>query len=432
MDTYYSLCYLAALAMLIAYVNSRIGSVQSTITITAASIVLSLLLILLGETKLFQAFPRLIESISAINFQNLLLHGMLGFLLFAGGLGINLKHLAAQRTEIAVLALFSTLISSFLVASLLWWILPWVGLPLDFIYCLLFGALISPTDPIAVLAIVKKMQAPQQISIQVEGESLFNDGFGLVMFVSVFGIAFTHQELSGSAIAWLFLHEAGGGIVYGLLLGLAANYLIKHTDDDSLELLVSLSIPTAGFVFAEYLGVSGALAMVVAGIYIGNITREKYFTQASKQSFDHLWHVLEEFLNNLLFLLIGLVLVGFVFHIEDMWLMLLAIPLVLLSRLISVGLPFLGFSLVKSYNPMSVAILTWGGLRGGLALAMAMSVPTGVMILPEKNIDVREIILVMTYAVVVFSILVQGSSIVPLINRAKNLELSRAPSNKES
>ncbi|WP_163133187.1 sodium:proton antiporter [Agarivorans sp. Alg241-V36] len=420
METYYSLCYLAALAMLIAYINSRVGSVQSTITITAASIVLSLVMILLGETGLFNSLPQLIESINAINFQNLLLHGMLGFLLFAGGLGINLKHLASQGLEIAILALFSTLLSSFLVASLLWWLLPYIGLPLDFIYCLLFGALISPTDPIAVLAIVKKMNAPQQIAIQVEGESLFNDGFGLVMFVSVFGIAFSHQSVSVPAISWLFLHEAGGGVIYSFVLGLVANYLIKHTEDDSLELLVSLAIPTAGFVFAEQLGVSGALAMVVAGIYIGNITRERHFTQASKQSFDHLWHVLEEFLNNLLFLLIGLVLISFVFHLEDLWLMLLAIPLVLLSRLVSVALPYLGFSLFRKYNPMSVPILTWGGLRGGLALAMAMSVPAGVMVLPEKNIDVREMILVMTYAVVVFSILVQGASIVPLINKSKS------------
>ncbi|MGY5450619.1 cation:proton antiporter [Agarivorans sp. MS3-6] len=422
METYYSLCYLSALALLIAYVNSQVGSLQSTITITAASMVLSLLVILLGKTGLLADYPQLLEPIHSINFQNVLLHGMLGFLLFAGGLGINLKHLAAQGAEIAVLALFSTVLSSFLVAGLLWLVLPWIGLPLDFIYCLLFGALISPTDPIAVLAIVKKMQAPQQISIQVEGESLFNDGFGLVMFVSVFGIAFTHQELSGSAVAWLFFQDAGGGVIYGLALGLLANYLIKYTDDDSLELLISLAIPTAGFVFAEHISVSGPLAMVVAGIYIGNITRGKYFTEASKHSFDHLWHVLEEFLNNLLFLLIGLVLISFTFHIEDGWLALIAIPLVLLSRLLSVGLPYLGFVLVKSYNPMSVPILTWGGLRGGLALAMALSVPAGVMVLPGKNIDVREIIVVMTYAVVVFSILVQGSTIVPLINKAKQYE----------
>ncbi len=408
--------------MLIAYVNSRVGSMQSTITITAASIVLSLIMMVLGTAGLLKSYPHIIESIYAINFKNVLLHGMLGFLLFAGGLGINLKNLASQGAEIAILALFSTLLSSFLVATLLWWLLPFIGLPLNFIYCLLFGALISPTDPIAVLAIVKKMNAPEQIAIQVEGESLFNDGFGLVIFVSVFGIAFSQETMSAAAISGLFLQEAGGGVLYGLVLGLVANYLIKNTEDDSLELLVSLAIPTAGFVFAEQLGVSGALAMVVAGIFIGNITREQHFTEASKQGFDNLWHVLEEFLNNLLFLLIGLVLIGFVFHLEDLWLMLLAIPLVLLSRLLSVAIPYIGFSAFKKYNPMSVAILTWGGLRGGLALAMAMSVPAGVMVLPEKNIDVREIILVMTYAVVVFSILVQGTSIVPLINKSKSYD----------
>jgi CPA1 family monovalent cation:H+ antiporter len=424
-DTYYTLCYLAALAMIIAYLNNRIGSWQTTITITAASICLSLLAMGLGQSGWLQSYPQLIASLHALDFKELLLHGMLGFLLFAGGLGINLRYLEHQAKEIAVLALFSTLLSSFTVAGLLWFCLPYIGLPMDFIYCLLFGALISPTDPIAVLAIVKTMNAPKQIAVQVEGESLFNDGFGLVMFVSVFGIAFEQQELSAASITWLFIQEALGGIAYGFVLGLVANYLIKHTDDDSLELLVSLAIPSAGFVFAEQLGVSGALAMVVAGIFIGHVTRERYFTKASKRGFDHLWHVLEEFLNNLLFLLIGLVVVGFTFHIENLWLMLLAIPLVLLSRLISVGLPYIGFSMKRTYNPMSVPILTWGGLRGGLALAMAMSIPAGVIVLPEKNIGVREMILVMTYAVVVFSILVQGSSIVPLINKAKEYERKR-------
>jgi CPA1 family monovalent cation:H+ antiporter len=170
--------------------------------------------------------------------------------------------------------------------------------------------------------------------------------------------------------------------------------------------------------------------MVVAGIYIGNITRKHGFSKESLQSLDNIWHTLEGFLNNLLFLLIGMVLVTFTYHIEDWRLMFIAIPLVLLCRWVSVGLPYLGFRRFRSYNPMSVPILTWGGLRGGLALAMAMSVPAGIMVIPEKNIDVREVMLVMTYAVVIFSILVQGSTIVPMIHKANALEAAVPPAKK--
>ncbi|MCD9464388.1 sodium:proton antiporter [Photobacterium phosphoreum] len=422
MSVYNTLCFLAAAAMLIAFINSKIGKMQTTIAITAGSLILSLLIIFAGHNGWFHLEDIASTQMGKINFEDFLLKGILGFLLFAGGLGIKLPHLKEQKWEITTLALGSTLFSTFFIGFSLWGICQLIGIQLDLIYCLLFGSLISPTDPIAVLAIVKKMNAPRRISTQIEGESLFNDGFGLVIFVTLFTIAFGNQSPTVLSVSQLFLQEAIGGIVYGFILGLIFHYLICSTDDHSMELLLTIGIPTAGYAFAEIIHVSGPLAMVVSGIMIGNWTRYIGFSKESEEHLDHFWELVDEFLNGLLFLLIGMTMLEFSFHQEDWILMAIAIPLVLLSRYLSVKLPYIGFSRYRQYNPMSVKILTWGGLRGGLALAMAMAVPAGVIVIPAKDIDVREIILVMTYSVVVFSILIQGSTITSLIEKAKRWE----------
>ncbi|MGF1685782.1 sodium:proton antiporter [Photobacterium japonica] len=422
MSVYSTLCFLAAAAMLIAFVNSKIGKMQTTIAITAGALILSLIIIIAGQSGWFHLDTIAAEHLTEINFEDFLLKGILGFLLFAGGLGIKLPHLEDQKWEITTLALGATLFSTFFIGGALWGICQLIGIPLGFIYCLLFGALISPTDPIAVLAIVKKLHAPKRISTQIEGESLFNDGFGLVIFVTLFTIAFGDHTPTVMGVGQLFLQEAIGGIIYGFVLGLLFHYLICATNDHSMELLLTLGIPTAGYALADVIHVSGPLAMVVAGIMIGNWTRYIGFSKESEAHLDHFWELVDEFLNGVLFLLIGMSMLLFTFHHEDWILMVLAVPLVLLGRYLSVKLAYVGFQRYRDYNPYSIRILTWGGLRGGLALAMAMAIPAGVMVIPEKNIDVREIILVMTYSVVVFSILIQGSTIVPLINKAKAWE----------
>ncbi|MGR5079012.1 cation:proton antiporter [Photobacterium swingsii] len=422
MSVYSTLCFLAAAAMLIAFVNSKIGKMQTTIAITAGALVLSIGIVIAGQNGWFNLQDIAAEQLGKINFESFLLKGILGFLLFAGGLGIKLPNLEDQKWEITVLALGATLFSTFFIGGALWAVCQAIGIQFDFIYCLIFGALISPTDPIAVLAIVKKMDAPRRISTQIEGESLFNDGFGLVLFVTLFTIAFGSEAPTVLGVGQLFLQEAIGGIAYGFALGLLFHYLISATDDHSMELLLTLGIPTAGYVFADVLHVSGPLAMVVAGIMIGNWTRYIGFSKESEDHLDHFWELVDEFLNGVLFLLIGMSMLQFSFHSEDWILMSIAVPLVLLSRYLSVRLSYVGFNRYRDYNPYSVRILTWGGLRGGLALAMAMAIPAGVIVISEKNIDVREIMLVMTYAVVVFSILVQGSTITSLIQKAKNWE----------
>ncbi|MDN3680432.1 sodium:proton antiporter [Vibrio tapetis subsp. quintayensis] len=422
MSVYYTLCFLSAAAMLIAFINSKFGKMQTTIAITAGALVLSLLIIVAGQNDWFELRNVAMETMTTINFEDFLLKGVLGFLLFAGGLGIKLPNLEDQKWEITILALGATLISTALIGFALYGFCLLINVPLDLIYCLLFGALISPTDPIAVLAIVKKLDAPKRISTQIEGESLFNDGFGLVIFVTLYSFAFGTEVPTFGSVSILFLHEAIGGIVYGYLLGLLFHYLISATDDHSMELLLTIGIPTAGYTFAQVLGVSGPLAMVISGIMIGNWTRFVGFSKESEEHLDSFWELIDEFLNGVLFLLIGMSMLLFNFHQEDWLLMGFAIPLVLAARYISVKTAYLGFQRYRNYNSWSVKILTWGGLRGGLALAMALSIPSGILVIPDKSIDVKEILLVMTYAVVVFSILIQGSTIIPMIEKAKKEE----------
>jgi len=422
MSVYYTLCFLSAAAMLIAFVNSKIGKMQTTIAITAGSMMLSLLILIAGQNNWFELTEIASHTIASINFEDFLLKGILGFLLFAGGLSIKLPNLKDQKWEITVLALAATLFSTFFIGFALYGFCLLAGIHFELVYCLLFGALISPTDPIAVLAIVKKLNAPKRISTQIEGESLFNDGFGLVIFVTIYTIAFGTEAPTISSVTMLFIQEAIGGIAYGFVLGLVFHYLISATDDHSMELLLTIGIPTAGYAFADILHVSGPLAMVVSGIMIGNWTRYIGFSKESEDHLDHFWELIDEFLNGILFLLIGMSMLLFEFHKEDFILMAFAIPLVLSGRYLSVYLSYIGFKRYRSYNPWSVRILTWGGLRGGLALAMALSIPAGIWVIPDKLIDVKEVILVMTYSVVVFSILIQGSTITPMIEKAKLAE----------
>lgn len=433
MQLYSYICLLFGLAMFISFFTRKLNeNIQTTIAITASALVGSLLILTFGSLGWFNVDKLAISIFEQLDFKSFLLNGMLGFLLFAGSLGIKLPLMKEQRREIAVYALFSTLVSTFLIGALIYGVARLLGLELGFVYCLLFGSLISPTDPIAVLAIIKSLKAPKRLSMHVEGESLFNDGIGLVIFTTIFAVAFGGQEPNLSGITGLFLQEAVGGIVFGLLTGFVAHKFISATDDGSLEILITLTIPTVGFVIANYLHVSGALTMVVAGIMIGNWTRRSGFSEQSQKYLDHFWEMIDHSLNYLLFLLIGLstLLVDFTF-IGGV-LMLAAIPICLLARYISLWIPYQVLKRFRTYNPYTLKIMTWGGLRGGLALAMALSVPAGAAVVSssEGNLDVRDLILLMTYAVVTFSILVQGSTVEPMIKKSKLVNPRKVALNK--
>lgn len=426
MSIYTYICFLSAIAILLGFVTSKISDkIQSTIAITASAMVGSLLLLLLGSFNWLNLDVIATETMKQIDFKSFLLNGILGFLLFAGALGIKLPVMKDQKWEIATFALFSTLASTFIVGFLIYAFANLIGLDVDLIYCLLFGALISPTDPIAVLAIIKNLRAPKRLSMQVEGESLFNDGVGLVIFTTIFAVAFGGQEPTFGGIMSLFLQEAIGGIFYGLVLGLVAHWLISSTDDGSLEILLTLTIPTAGFMLAGVLHVSGALAMVVSGIMIGNWTRKKGFSEQSQRYLDHFWEMIDHFLNSLLFFLIGFALLLVDFTFRGFIMMLLAIPICIAARYASIWIPFQAMKQIRTYNPYSLKILTWGALRGGLSLAMALSIPQGIAFINGTDMDVKDLILLMTYAVVTFSILVQGVTIEKMIQQSKLVDPNR-------
>lgn len=423
MGIYTYICLLSALSILIGFITHKISHrIQSTIAISAAAMVGSLFLLISGKLGWFSIENIASGMMQQIDFKTFLLNGILGFLLFAGALGIKLPILKDQKWEISVFALFSTLASTFLIGALIYLCAQLIGLPINFIYCVLFGSLISPTDPIAVLAIIKNLRAPKRLSMQVEGESLFNDGVGLVVFVTIFTVAFGGVEPTVGGILELFVHEAVGGILFGFLMGFAAHLLISSTDDGSMEILLTLTIPTAGFILANSIGVSGALAMVVSGIMVGNWTRTKGFSEQSQRYLDHFWEMIDHFLNSLLFLLIGLALLLINVSWQSFILMLLAIPICLAARYISLLIPYTVFSRFRTYNPYTLKIMTWGGLRGGLALAMALSIPAQTAMIGDTGMDVRDVILVLTYAVVMFSILVQGMTIEKMIQKAKKVD----------
>ncbi|MFZ7241008.1 cation:proton antiporter [Avibacterium avium] len=424
MNVYTYICFLSAISILIGFVTQKINDkIQYTIAITATSMIASLVLLIMGHFNFLHVDLLAKGVMEQIDFKSFLLNGILGFLLFAGALGIKLPVMKSQKCEITILALFSTFASTFLIGSTFYLLTYALGWEVDFIYCMLFGALISPTDPIAVLAIIKNLKAPKKLSMKVEGESLFNDGVGLVIFTTIFAVAFGGKDPTLSDISELFLMEAGGGLLFGLVLGLIAHFLISATDDGSLEILLTLTIPTAGFMIANLLEVSGALAMVVSGIIIGNWTRHTGFSKQSQHYLDHFWEMIDHFLNSLLFLLIGAAMLLVNFTYQGIILSLLAIPLCLICRYISVWTPFKFLSMKTTYNPYTLRILTWGGLRGGLSLAMALSIPVGSLYIPKIGMNVRDLLLVMTYAVVMFSILVQGTTIETMVRKSKEATL---------
>lgn len=420
MRVYTYLCFLSAFSILISFLTHKISKrIQYTIAVTASAMACSLGLIFLGEMGYFKLDIIATHIMESIDFQEFLIDGILGFLLFGGALSIKLPLMRTQWREITALSLFSTFASTLFIGFLLSGVACLFGWHIDMVYCFLFGALISPTDPIAVLAIIKNLKAPKKLSMKVEGESLFNDGVGLVFFTTIFAVAFGGEQPTLSGVSALFLKEAVGGIIYGIVLGFSIRLLIHSTQDSSLRTLLTLIIPTAGYMLANILAVSGALSMVVSGIIIGNWLKDNSVSSENQESFEHFWEMIDKFLNSLLFLLIGFAMLLVDFSVQGTILAICAIPICLLCRYVSVFLPFAWFRRNTLYNPYTLKILTWGGLRGGLSLAMALSIPSNKIFLESVGMDLHDLMVIMTYAVVLFAILVQGTTIEKMIRNAK-------------
>lgn len=391
-----------------AYINHRFVKMQTTIALMTASLLIAMGLIVFGQLGFGLIERHIHDIVSQIDFHGLLMHGMLSFLLFAGALHIDLNHLLDHKWEIGVLATVGTIISTGIIAGLAYYLLHFLGVNIPFIYCLLFGALISPTDPIAVLATFKKLNAPKKLDAKVAGESLFNDGVGIVMFLSLYEIAFSGTDFTWAGVTQLFAQQAFGGVIYGIALGVLAYKLIESIDDHKIEILITLAITTGGYSLAEQLNISGPLAMVVAGIFIGNKGRKFSMGKKSREALDMFWELIDEILNAVLFLLIGFELLLVEANKVEIVAALLAIPMVLSVRALTIGIPFSLFKLRKKYLPYTARIMVWGGLRGGLAVALALALPAN---------EYRNLILAMTYAVVAFAVIVQGSTVKILIER---------------
>jgi CPA1 family monovalent cation:H+ antiporter len=329
------------------------------------------------------------------------MHGMLGFLLFAGALHVKLDELLDLKWVIGTLAVIGTILSSLLTGGLSYVVFALVGLPLPFLYCLLFGALISPTDPIAVMGVLRQARLPKALEMKIVGESLFNDGVGVVIFLVVLNLV-PKETVHATDVLVLFAEEALGGAALGLALGYIAYRMLRSVDNYQVEILITLALVMGSFGLADLLHTSGPIAVVVAGLLIGNYGRQWAMSETTREHLDNFWELLDELLNAVLFVLIGLEVLVLSFQQPYLIAGLVAIPLVLAARWITVVLQVKGFSFVREFNEKTIRILTWGGLRGGISVALALSLPPG---------SSRDALVTITYAVVVFSILVQGLTI---------------------
>jgi CPA1 family monovalent cation:H+ antiporter len=345
-----------------------------------------------------------------VDFDRTVLHGLLAFLLFAGALHVDLNDLAKQKLIIASLATVGVITSTFIVGVLMSGVLHLVGLPMPFMYCLLFGALISPTDPIAVLGILKSARVPKSLELKITGESLFNDGIGVVVFLVLLEIVTGTHEVTAASVAVLFLQEAVGGAVFGLASGLLAYAMLRSINNYQVEVLITLALVTGTYALAGSLHLSGPIAIVVAGLLIGNHGRTLAMSDQTREHLDTFWELTDEVLNAVLFVLIGLEVLVLSFTVSYLVAAALAVVVVLFSRFVSVSIPVAVLRRVREFSPNVVGILTWGCLRGGISVALALSLPRS----PE-----REVIVAITYSVVVFSILVQGLTIGPLMRRLR-------------
>jgi len=392
---------LFTLTAIFAYLNHHYLKLPTPIGVMLAGLLFSLGLVIVGGPA--EQWAR--ELLSAVPLEQVLMQGMLAFLLFAGALHVNLEDLGRRWPSILTLATLGVLISTFVVGTGVYYLAGLLGVDLPYIYALLFGALISPTDPIAVLGLLKKAGVPKDLETLISGESLFNDGVGVVVFAVILSLAGahgSHAEASVAGVTLFFLREAGGGLALGLALGLVAFYMLRRTDDYSVEVLITLALVTGGYALASQLGTSGPLAMVAAGLLIGNHGRTLAMSERTREHLDTFWEMTDEILNALLFVLIGLEILLIRYTPGYLELALLTVPLVLFARFVSVGLPISALRLVRDFAEYTVRLMTWGGLRGGISVALALSLPPS----PE-----REVILALTYAVVVFSVLVQGLTI---------------------
>jgi monovalent cation:H+ antiporter, CPA1 family len=406
MNIYLALTVLICLSASFAYVNQRFLKLPFVIGLFFLSTVLSIFVII---SKFWLNIPlqEIKTYIELANIDKIVLNYLLGFLLFAGALHTNWNNLKQQIRPIATFALGGVLLSTIIIAALFFGLSQIFNLNLSFIYCLIFGALISPTDPIAVLGILTKANVPKKTEYTIVGESLFNDGVGVVVFIALLDTLNTGQ-FSFSHFGLLFVQEAAGGIFMGLVLGYLLHLLLKSIDHYATEILLTLGFVMAGYTFCNYLHLSGALSMVVMGLMVGNFRRDVAMSDTTQEYVHKFWELVDVILNAVLFILIAFVLIVIEFKTKYIWVGLISVFIVLLSRIIIVFLPHLVIPKLLKLTNKEAIIISWGGLRGGLSLALVLSLP---------NNETKNILLIATYFCVLFSIIIQGLTIERLAKR---------------
>ena len=398
------LCITAVLA----YLNRRYVGLPSAIGVMGIALGLSLLNMAfdaLGFHTLHTLEQSLVES---IDFSELLMQGMLSLLLFAGALHVDLSQLRTYKWQVTSLAVVGTTLSTLFIGFGLWALLSLTELQLPLSYCLVFGALISPTDPIAVMGILKSAGAPHSVELVISGESLFNDGVSVVLFSLIVAMIASGEAPSIIGASHLLYKVAGGGALLGACVGFITYRMLKSIDSYQEEVLITLAAVLGAYALATQLHVSGPLAMVVMGLIVGNQGRSHAMSEQTEKNLDMFWELIDEILNAVLFVLIGLEVVLIQFSTPLLTTGLLVILLTLLSRLLTVGVPIAVLGKRFRLPEGAWGVMTWGGLRGGISVALALSLPSGAA---------RDIVVSLTYLVVVFSILIQGMSIGKLVKR---------------
>lgn len=417
---------LIVLAAFFLLMNVKYLKLPSTIGLMIMALSLSLFIIF-GEVVFSALKEMATDLMTKYDFSVVLFQVMLSFLLFAGALEMDLGKLGEEKWMILILATVGVLISTFVIGSIMFYVLPLVNIHLDFIYCMLFGALISPTDPIAVLAMIKKSDVSKNLESQIGGESLFNDGIGVVVFLTILSIAVpsAHGATTPAGVGLLFGQEVLGGVALGAIFGYLGLRLLILIDNEhtEIEVLVTLSMVLGGASIAHMLHISGPLAMVVMGLFVGNKGRSSELSDAAGEYVYKFWHLMDEAMNAILFILIGMQIIVIQWKFSYVLAALIAIVVVLLARFLGVGIPVTTYRLIGKVPKYTIRILTWSGLRGGISVALALSLYQNAKdgSIPSDTVN---LITVMTYCVVLFSIVVQGLTIKKLFAKASNKVLS--------
>ncbi len=421
MDLLGTASLLMTVTALFAYINYRFIRLPITIGVMVISLVFSIILVLLSKAGLSVGMEYTEKLLSGVDFDATLMEGMLSFLLFAGALHINLNELLNKQWVVGILASVGVITSTLIVGFASWFVLGYFGLELPLIYCMLFGSLIAPTDPVAVIAILKTAGASKSLETKIAGESLFNDGIAVVVFLVILGIAVGDGHATTPlGIAKLFAQETIGGGLFGLLIGWICYRLLKSVDNYHVEVLLTLALVMGGYAAARAMHISGPIAIVVAGLLIGNHGRRFAMSDKTRENLDTFWELIDEILNAVLFMLIGLEIIVLNINGHHVMAGVLMFVIVVCARFIAVGIPVSLLKLRQSFHPHVVSILTWGGIRGGISVALALSLPLG----PERSVIVS-----ITYVIVIMSVILQGLSIKSLVQYAASQFPTDAPKN---